>query len=354
MSTNEASMVPSEEQLEELGASEGRVQDTRSYLTDPKEVRPFKPAKEEARRVNNVAGRMPVRLTQRQAKEAAAKNAEGVKKDRGAIEDLPAVVFPTKVELIDETYLDFTGDVAGVQFANGKSTAIHSFRRLMQIAGSGWKIKDQATGIEMSILGEGKSWRAVNKFWNYGMPIPEGVETVAEKPAESDHVSNDTNDIDNVEGDSQDAEVEEKVPEYKTDKHKAILHAIKGLRPGHKEDFTAKGLPDCNRLSAIVDGFFGEDEESPFSAKVNTEERDKAWTEFNRDKLDEDVTPGAFSLPLNDDIRSILGAVARSKGLRVLKDELVSRGFEDIPRDELKVIDLLIGTGITKEEAGAL
>lgn len=103
--------------------------------------------------------------------------------DKWNADDLPVVTFPTYFAIISGIYADFTGDIGGIQFVNGKTRDPHPYRVINSFAAAWSPVEVEVNGVkvEFSPLYENTKYTAdpKTKFWNYGQPIPETFVEVA-------------------------------------------------------------------------------------------------------------------------------------------------------------------------------
>jgi len=261
------------------------------------------------------------------AKQAKDRNLEPT--DPVAYEDLPVVRFPIKFKLTGKL-ADYTGEIGAANFVNGVTTNFQPYRRAIHIAGAVGPVVDQATGVEFSALGERRSYTVEGRDWNYGRRLPEHC-LVQDSPAApaappSPALSPAPAPAGTAPVTLDRGRIEE------------IKKLIPTLRPGHKEDWTAKGLPDANRLSEML-GY-----------KITTAERDRAWLEFDQ-RFEGDKT--VFTIPQGNDIRDVLRQIANHKGRIYVRQVAETRGLK-VGKDLEEAIGALIDSGLTLEQARAL
>ncbi|MDX5369480.1 MAG: hypothetical protein LPL29_08875 [Alphaproteobacteria bacterium] len=242
-------------------------------------------------------------------------------------EDLPVIHFPIRFKIKGRE--DFTGDVGGVSFVDGVSAGFHSYRRVMHIAAAFAPVIDAKTLIEISPLRERKMFMCANIGWHYGQALPEHCKDEAVTPVEVKEPPKPSEPV---------PVINTKTDELDPAKQARIMHAISRLRPGHKEDWTNDGRPDANRLADLI------------TEKVFAHERDAAWADFNA-RMDADKN--AFAVPNTDDVRKVLEGVGQFKGAVYLRQICRDRGLEE-KRNRKDIIDVLIASGLTAEEAGKL
>jgi hypothetical protein len=249
--------------------------------------------------------------------------------DQVAYEDLPVVRFPIKFKLTGK-HVDYTGEIGGVNFVNGATTNFQPHRRAIHIAGSFGPVVDLATGIEFSALGERRLYTVEGRNWNYGRPLPEHC-LVQDAPAAATPPASPA---------LSPAPVPAAAAPVVLDRARIdeIKKRLPALRPGHKEDWTTKGLPDANRLSELL-GY-----------RISIQERDRAWTEFNQ-RFEGDKS--VFAIPQGDEIREVLRQVAAHKGRIYVRQIAETRGLK-VGKDLEEVITALIDSGLTLEQARAL
>lgn len=308
-------------------------------------------------------GREAKRLTKEEAEAVRQKEAEEAKKaleERRAsinpangVDELPVVTFPVKIRLANES---FSGIVAGINFEDGMTNGWHPWRVVARMSAAGFPVFDQKTGVEISISAENLTFVAENKFWNYGQELPEHCQednepATAPVTAKEGEKASGSAEEQPVEKDAA-AGGDEKINPQKVEK---LVTAIQSLRPGHKQDWTASGLPDCNRLSDLLEDARG-DQDWDFSCKVNRKERDAAWDKFNRELMDapKERIESAFKMPTEDNVKAILQSVVSQKGTRFLQQSASDLGIEKPAKHGPDIIDQMIEAGVTKEQAKSL
>ncbi len=353
---------------------------------EPHEIpRQTKPGHSDEIYRNYTTGRLPVRLSQKQAKEfQERREAEErqVVEQAVKISSLPVVRFPTKVRLTAPGYENYNGFFGGVSFENGQSVGWNGYRQLLAVAASGFPIQCIFTGVAISPLTIGEQWVAENEFWVPAMGLPAwcqitenavvaSVKVSAEavtatkiipgvvradqidpaamadmiKVAELKGSEGKGGELDYIPGDPSIIEGEK----FEVTRDYLIGTAIRSLRPGHKEDWTEGGLPDCDRLTEIVGQLVaaaGGDES--LAKRVSAAERNKAWEAFNAARLEPEDT-GVFAVPASDDLKDRLESIRREKGVRTLREIGYDMGLENLPRSADEVIKTLIRAGLTLE-----
>ena len=279
-------------------------------------------------------GRLPIPLTSEEAIERA-QAPEAEDNSSIAVEDLPVVVFPIRFKLQGEVIADHTGEIGGILFKDGVSVAWHPYRRVNHFAAAMFPVIDVATGIVVSPLSEGTTYRVEGKHWNPYQPLPDHCL----EPAVNEEADHGCTEEEAEEG-LQEGLLNEAGDGPSHDEIVlAVTNVIRQLRPGHKEDFGFDELPLPSRLSAIA-GF-----------DVSPSLRDEAWGVF-RNRFDADNS--AFALPVGDGVKAILEGVLRLKGARFLRQAADGRGIQNPGRSGVEVLEALIASGITEDEARKL
>lgn len=280
-------------------------------------------------------GREAVILTE---EEAAAREAAALPKPTGfSHQNLPQIVFPIRFKLTGRQ-ANLTGELAGYKFVDGVSVDYFAYPKVRHFsAAMGIPVTDMETGVEFYPTREDLLFRCANKQWNAKRPEP-----VAEKPAASPASVDDEPKVIKVEANQKPKVVEPLIdPALVEEAYKAI----KTLRPGHKDDFTAKGVPNANRISEIV------------GRKIDNRVRDLAWAQVQREvaNREEGQLEQVFKQPVDAlNTRATLDAVLRHKGAVYLRQVAEMRNVKPIPRTGNEIIEALISSGLTLEEARAL
>lgn len=355
----------------------------KNQALEPHQIpRQTKPGHSEEIYKNFNTGRLPVKLSQAQAKafQERREAEEGLAAAQAPkISALPVVRFPTKVRLTAPGYEGYTDFIGGVSFENGQSVGWSGYRQIMAVAAGGFPIECVYTGVAISPLTVGEKWVAENQFWVPAMGLPDWCQITDNAVVVTDIdpsavvatkinpgvVSADQISPVAMADMIKAAELKEpeggwpvgdeileanSIPVVKLDvtREHLIDTAIRSLRPGHKEDWTDAGLPDCGRLTEVVEGLLAEagGDEEALAGRVTAVERNKAWEAFNQARL-EPEDKGVFSVPAGDDLLNRLEALRREKGVRTLREIGYDLGLENLPRSADDVIKTLIDAGLT-------
>jgi hypothetical protein len=312
-------------------------------------------------------GRQPKVLTEKQSEKIRAKEEKRVREVTKPLIDegeLPVITFPIHIVLKSEDAegdlipYEFTGNIAGAEFDGGVALELSSYRRVMQIGAAGFRCFEAESGIEVMPQTLGRTFTAKGQPWQNGMEIPEGHSKKGKVDASGKRVSEAEEGKDEKGAEKEAKEVvipvnrdPRKGPvEFDERKMEAIIKVLPKLRPGHKLDW-AKGVPDCRRLSALI---AEEYKDEGFDKVVTKIERDQAWHRFNRDKLTDEGSTGAFAIPLGNDAAAILGSALAKNGARMLRQKAEEMGVEKPSRDGQELIGQLVEAGITAEDAKKL